>query len=354
VEGFIRCDPFGKGNPKRLHVVFSPGLNMIFRSDYLANVTPEGILPVFPVRCFKTPGRVIGRGYFERYEEGNDSIDGKYNSVEYRDRMSSNPIAGIHEDVLADELSDEDVVLEPGKVFKLKAEKTLKDFIEFLAMPDLNSRTVELLNQNLQMLQMRTGISSASQGELKGVPQSNTATGVNQIISRGAVLLKWPITQIKNDLEKPVEYAVHLNYANQDDDETFVWGEGKDAELINIKANDVKGLRANVSLSLTQSQNQTKLQSAQAAIGIAATYSTLPEIEKTAQRRLFVQAIKSLGFDDADKIIRDAIVNPAEILNLLPPELKPVFEQFLASQRAVPQASNGAADAPVTESAPSV
>ena len=63
----------------------------------------------------------------------------------------------------------------------------------------LNFQKMYRLHQMTQMNQMRSGISSASQGELKGVPESNTATGVNQIISRGAVLVKWPIDQMKKD-----------------------------------------------------------------------------------------------------------------------------------------------------------
>jgi hypothetical protein len=33
---------------------------------------------------------------------------------------------------------------------------------------------------------------------------------------------------MKTDLERPVEFAVHLHYANHDHDESFAWGEGKD------------------------------------------------------------------------------------------------------------------------------
>ncbi|WP_035613326.1 hypothetical protein [Haloferula sp. BvORR071] len=91
------------------------------------------------------------------------------------------------------------------------------------------------------------------------------------------------------------------------EDEVFTWGEGKDAELLEIKAGDVRGLRTNVSLVLTQSQNLQRLEAAKTAIQIALQYVAVPEADKPALRRLFVQALSSMGFNDADRIIRKAV-----------------------------------------------
>jgi hypothetical protein len=332
VEGFLRCVPLGDGRTVRVACVFSPTLRILFHCEYLANVTPDGLLPVFPVRCFKTAGRITGKGYFEKYEDANNAVDGQYNAVTYRNRKSAEVLKGIHRSALADELEGQDLVLDPDKLFELAEDKKMEDFIEYSVIPSNDNRSVELLNQMTQMNQMRSGITSAAQGEMKGVPSANTATGTNQIISRGAVLVKWPITQMKTDLERPVEFAVHLHYANHDHDESFAWGEGKDAELLHVKAGDVKGLRAKVTLTLTQSQSQTKLESSQIGIGIGAQYAQLPETEKTSQRRLYVQALAALGFNDADRIIREAAVTPEGILAMLPPEMQPVFQAFLQSQ----------------------
>jgi hypothetical protein len=214
VEGFLRCDPFKTGKVLRLHVIFSPMLNAMFHCDYLANVTPAGILPVFPIRCFKIANRIIGRGYFERYEDAGNAIDGQYNAVTYRNRMGAEVIKGFHRTALANEAEGEDLILSPEKLYELKEDKTLADLISFATIPDSNNRAVELMNQMLQLAQMRTGITSAAQGELKGVPNANTATGVRQLTSRGAVLLKWPIDQVTDDLTPIVELAVHLHYAN--------------------------------------------------------------------------------------------------------------------------------------------
>lgn len=352
VEGFFRCNPFGAGHndPKRIRVVFSPDLNLTLEADYLANVTPGAIVPVFPVRCFKIPKRLIARGYFEVCEKLNDNIDGCYNASVYADRMARWPISGGDDDALElDEgYAEEDLAMEPGKRFKVKPNRRLDEAFQFVQLPDTTGKTKELMDQALQAGQTRLGITSASQGDLAGLPESNTATGVNQIVSRGAVLVKWPIDQIKRDLEKCVDYGVQLNYANLDMEEVFTWGEGREAQIVKIKPGDVAGLRLNVTLTLTQSQSQEKYQAAQGAIAAAAQYAALPEIEKQSQRPLFVQVIKTLGWDDAEEIIRSPIVSPVEIMALLPPESQGMFANFLA-EMGIPlpvEAGGGVSGAP--------
>jgi hypothetical protein len=341
VEGFFRCAPLGNGRVIRVACVFSPTLRIMFHCEYLANVTPRGMLPVFPVRCFKTPGRITGKGYFEKYEDANTAVDGQYNSVTLHNRKASEVIKGIHRSALENGLKRKNIVLDPDTVFELAEDKNITDFVQFAVIPDNENRSVELLNQMTQMNQARSGITSAAQGELKGMPSSNTAAGVNQIVSRGAVLVKWPIDQMKTDVTAPVSFAVHCHYANHDHDETFTWGEGKDAELLELKKADVKNLRAKVTLTMSQSQGQEKLQSSQVGIAIASQYALLPETEKTSQRRLYIQALAALGFQDADRIIREAAVTPEGILAILPPDLQAAFQAFLQSAAIAPAPDAG-------------
>jgi hypothetical protein len=331
VEGFIRCDPFQTGKPIRLHVIFSPAYRILFNVDYLANVTPEGMLPVVPVRIHKEAGKICGMGWFQKYENANNAVDRQYNAVTKRNAESSSVISGLQPDALADKSQAKNFKMDPTKPLTLAPGKTITEALSFTAIPDVNERSVDLMNQMLQMNQMRSGITSAAQGELKGVPNASTATGVRDLQSRGAILLKSQIDEATTDVERLVEYNVLLIYANQDHDETFAWGEGTSTELLEIKAGDVKGLRMNVTLTLVQAQNAQKLQNAQAAISLFMQWIQVPEPEKPAARAAFVQAIASLGFRNAEDIIRKAAVDPAGVLALIPPEMAPIVEQAFVS-----------------------
>lgn len=352
VEGFVRINVLG-GNtpPARIHVVFSQDLRMLFKADYLANVTPSGILPVFPIRAHKKPRRIFGRGYFEKFKEDNDAVDRHHNTVTHKNHLQSTVITCIQPDALLDESEGKDGLLDISKPLVLKSGKTAADLISFAVMPQLNGTSDQLLNQRMQMAQMKSGITSAAQGELKGVPTASTATGVMQMQSRGALLQKEQVDKISADIEKCVEYCVHLNYANLDQEEVFTWGEAGDSQLFRIKPGDVQGLRMNVSLTMVQAQNQAKFQSAQAGIDVVMKYVGLPEHEKESARMLFIEALTMLGFNEAQDIIRQPIVDPASLLALLPPEqAAQVQAAFIQSGLiALPSPVTDAPDAPVTQ-----
>lgn len=351
VEGFIRMDPFKTGKPIRMHVIFSQQLNILFRVDYLANVTPSGMLPVFPVRILKIANRIFGVGYFEKYENSNNAVDRQHNAVTYRNRQGATIYTAFQPDALMDGGKDRNFLVDPSNPFELAPGKTIADLVQFATMPDMNGRSIELMNQQMQMAQMRSGITSAAQGELKGVPNAATATGVNQLQSRGAILLKDPIDRATLDIRACVEFNVHQIYANQDHDETFTWGEGEAAELLTIQSGDVQGLRVNVSLTLVQAQNQSKLQNGQLAATAMGQYALLPETEKASQRELYIQIVSSLGFNNAGEIVRKAAVDPAGIIGMLPPEIAAIVEQALVQagvmEGATPPGEPGEA-APVT------
>jgi len=334
VEGYLRCDPFGNGKPIRIYVVFCPELYLIFKLDYLANVTPSAMLPVIPVRCYRIPGRVAGVGYLERYDETNDFVDSEFNAIIYHDRMASSPPGGYHEDAVEEDLDDENITLSPNKLWKLAPDRSIEDFIQFARIPDVSNRAESLMNIGMQVSQLRTGITSAAQGELKGIPQASTATGVKQVVSRGATLLKWPIDSMKGDLTKVVSYAVYLLYANQNAAETFAWGEGKDLELIEIEPGDVRGMQMNVSFVMSQTQNMEKLETVNTAINLLIQYIQIPEQEKGAARPLFVKAIHALGFNDADEMIREPVTSAEGLAQMLPENLQQPFMQWLASAQA--------------------
>ena len=340
VEGYLRCDPRGTGKLSRIHVIFAPDMNILFAVDYLGVITPGALMAVFPVRIDKIPNRVFGRGYFEKYENPNNAIDRQYNCVTYRNRTGAHVHTAFQPEALKDGGEGRETLLDPTVPYVLAPDKTIDDLIGFKVAPENNNTSVTLLNQTLQMIQMRSGITSAAQGELKGVPSSNTATGTRDLQSRGATIIKDPISQQISDIRDIVDYAVHVLYANQDKDETFTWSDGRESKLLTIEASKVLGLRSHVTLTLVQAQNQAKLQSAMTAIDVVTKYILVPEVDKMAARSAFVQALAAVGFNNADDIIRKAAVTPEAILALCPPEMAPAVQAaFVQAGIMAPPAS---------------
>lgn len=348
-EGFVRMDPIGDGKPRRMFVVYDRNGQKLLKADYLANITPKGILPIHPIRIYRLPGRAYGKGIYERYEHLTNDVDGFYNSLAVRAQYTK-PILGRDKSVIEYDEEEDIEELEIRKPVELKTGKKLSDYLQFLSLPETGGDINSLLQQIVQIGQMRTGISAASQGELSSVPDNSTATGIQQLQSRAVTLLKWPINDAKRDCLPGMSYGVRLLLSNQDIGETFIWGEGETAELIEITPERIHNLEIDVKLSMSQTQNLESSQNTQQAIQVVMQYLSVPEPEKQALRPLFVQAVKSLGFDHADQFLRDAIFDPMQIAAMLPPEIAAMWQAFVSQmQSAQPaQAPAQAPDQPAT------
>lgn len=321
VEGYILADVLGAGRTSRVCIVFPPAHeDWIVWADYLANISPGAELPVHVAVWEPVPHKLYGRGFFAKYAYVQTGCDELWNQVQFRNAMHANPITAIRPGNLERDEDDGELVLRPGLAITPKGSNRLGDCIEFAQLPDLDDRSMELFQVGMQLAQLRSGISSASQGDLSALPENNTATGIRSLMSRAAVLLKKPVRRMRRSKGRAFSYAVRLFYANFDREEAFVWGEGRNAELVRMTPEKIANLDLDVRMLLTQEQNQTKLEGAQVASGLIGQWLQVPEAEKAAVRPLFLQAIKALEFDQADEIVRQPMVKIEDCIGLLSPE----------------------------------
>lgn len=331
IEGYLRVDITGRQQqaPANVYIVFCPEIDLILKVDYLANTTPGGDLPVHAHTIERLPYRIVGRGFFEHLELAQTMVDDAFNRINWHDRKRSNPLTGLDKSQLMQEDEDEDAPFNDERPVNLKPDARLDHYIQFKDYPDLSSRTSEMLHLVTQMVQLRKGITAASQGDLTGSPETNTATGIRQLISRSAVLLKCPIDDLKRSFTRDLLYTVKLLYENFDRDEAFVYGEGESMQLMELREEQVRDLEIDIEILLTQAQNQFKLENARAGIELFNAYSQLPEVEKQHGRTLWMQALRALDFADADQIIRPASVDMESAMSILPPEVQQQLMQIM-------------------------
>jgi hypothetical protein len=352
VEGYVRADVFGTGTESRICIVFPPvSEDWIIWCDYLSNLSPKAELPVKVHVWEHVPHRLYGRGFFGKYSYIQTGSDDLWNQVNYRNRMHANPVVGYHPENLISDEDDPDLVLRPNVALKLQPNKKLGDVLEVFQLPDMDNRSMELFQVGMQMAQLRSGITSASQGDLSAVPENNTATGIRSLMSRAAVLLKKPIRNLRRSLGREFSYAVKIFYSNFNREEAFAWGEGENAEMLQMTPEMVRDLDIDVRMLLTQEQNQTKLEGSQVAMGLGNSYAVLPEIEKLAQRDLYVQAVKALEFDRAEDIIRQAAPTIEDCISILPPDQGQRLQQLLGLEQQMQQQMQPAMAAPTEDPA---
>jgi hypothetical protein len=157
----------------------------------------------------------------------------------------------------------------------------------------------------IQVIQVRSGITSAAQGEVSSLPSTSTATGIESILQSASTLARLPMNCVKGGLERSLLYAIKLIYANMSVQETFTYLEG-DSQLSGmLDPSLVKHLDMNVRLLLTRFKQRENVEAAEKAITLVISqYLPLAESEKGPVRPLFIQSVKGLGFDQADTIVR--------------------------------------------------
>jgi len=306
-ECYCRADVMDDMKMRRVQIVLCPSIEMILSVDYIANVTPDGRLPFTVIRSNPVKNRWYGRGFLETLEPAQTFIDRTFNQVIVRNDLSANPAGGYDESALADAgeaMEGDTYQLRPGKYEKLARGKKMSDFLSHVVVPDMDERTWQLMQFVIQVIQVRTGVTSAAQGEVSAMPSTATATGIESILQSASTLAKLPMLFLRDDLESALHYATELIFANFDGDEVFTYFEGDEAAVGALTAEQSRDISVNVRMLMTRLRQREMREASQMAIKDLMAYLQFPEEEKTNARQLFVQSIKGLGIDNADQIVR--------------------------------------------------
>jgi hypothetical protein len=305
------------GRPTRILLIVALAARKAVYAEYLGNVFPKAKLPFFDIRAVPVKNRWYGRGMFELYSYAQEFIERQLNYVAHRNRYHANPIKGIRKDNIENVAEGEDIPLAPDAVIELKQGKSLKETIEFMEFPDLDSRTWDLMQMMMQTVQLRSGVTTAAQGGVEALPQNSTATGINAILNSGNVLSRLPIRHIRRSLEQATFFALKLIYTNLDEQESFTYLEGENAKVLSLTREQVFNLDFDVRLTMNRFRQREQAESAQMAIQTIGQYLMTPEEEKGPVRQLYVDVMKAFGIDDAERIVRQPLPPPPQ--GALPP-----------------------------------
>jgi hypothetical protein len=188
----------------------------------------------------------------------------------------------------------------------------------------MDKNSWELLNYVTDRVDQRTGATKAAKGEVSAMPSGATATAFEGAMQQAAMLAKLPIYHLRQSIEKDLEYAAMLICSNLDTDEVFQYFDGDQMKTEIMKVEAIRDLKIHIRLLMTRFRQREMRESSELAIKDAMTYLQVPEPEKAPMRILFIQAIKGLGFDNADAIIRPPIQQAPTVLG---PDGQPVQSQ---------------------------
>ena len=176
VECWIKRDVLGLGTPQEFCLFVEPETKTAIYYEYVAKITPDNQIPYTSIAIGRAKNRWWGPNLPEKINIYQEYVDRQFNSESYRNELSANPIIGVKPQALQDE--PDDIEIHAGKIFELKDQNQLQDFIEFGQIPAADIKTQELLDFIFGMVQLWLGVSNMAQGDYQALAPANTATGV--------------------------------------------------------------------------------------------------------------------------------------------------------------------------------
>ena len=306
VEAYFRFDARGDGRACRVFLMLAYDFDVPVFWDYIANVTPTGRYPFEAVVMNQEPHRWYGRSWFKKFEKFQRLIDKLLNQVLYRNELAANPVLFRRKEAVLQWQDDQPFEIGPDKVFDLNDGYSAGDALQSAMIPELDEQTKVLLEMVISTWRMRSGISVASQGTFGTLPSERTATGVTQIMSSGALLLKPQVMDVKEGLEAVLRQLVEYQYAFQETDETFTCMEGDSRVMATLHAREGRNLDFKVELTMTSGKQARSFDSAKLAVDFFGKFLAVPDAYKPVAAPLFTTVYKSLEIDNADDYFQQA------------------------------------------------
>ena len=319
LECWMRRDVLGTGTPQEFCIFIDPETEKPIYYEFVAKLTPDNQIPYTSVSIGKERNRWCGRSLPERVRSFQEYIDKQFNSQSYRNELAANPVIGVNPQAVEDE--PEDVELHAGKIFELKDQYNIDDFLQFSAIPNVDVRTQELIDFIFGIVQLWLGVSNMAQGDYQALAPANTATGVEATLREASKIGRRWMRRIVRGFEEHLTKLVQVSMATMDEEEVFEYMEG-DVRAFGVMTPDaIRNIGINTKVILSQDQGQRAIEKANLALQTQDRYFQSPPEMRPFIRPMLKRILDAMGFERTDELLpQEAPPDPkteAEIAKML-------------------------------------
>ena len=319
LECWVKRDVLGTGHPQEFCVFIDPETKKPLYYEYVAKLTPDNRRPYSVVSIGRERNRWCGPSLPERIKIFQDYIDRQFNAQSYRNELAANPIVGVNAQAVEDE--PEDVELHAGKIFQLKDQYTIDDFINFAAVPNVDTRTQDLIDFVFGIVQLWLGVSNMAQGDYQALAPANTATGVEATLREASKIGRRWMRRIVRGYEDHITKLVQVAMATFDEEEAYEYLEGDVRELAVMSPEMIEKIDINVRVVLSQDQGQRAIEKATLALQTQERFFQSPPEMRPFMRPMLKRILDAMGFENTEELLPpEAPADPkteAEIMKMM-------------------------------------
>lgn len=352
------------GPESRIFLCYAEESQQLIWMEYLSQISPRGQAPIHITAINRVPGRAYGRGFYEIFEMVAEMLDKSICGIIYRNEYHAN----VHKFITKkakEAMNGEPMVIGPDKWIPLETkDQPMGDQFYLMALPDMDSRTWDLVELCMQLIQTESGVSNASQGDMSSLPSNGTATGVNSLLESSSVLHQYTLNEIKDGLEKGLKFSIECVYFYQDQDETFAYLEGdsgaieeqqaakeqlgqvaggipKETGVMTLaQANALADMPMNVQILLSRAKSQQLREAAMAVYPQIADFLTRPPQHQKYLRPAIEEYIKTVEIPNPQRMLPsvEEIERQIQALAEQPPEDVQASERINFNYKDAPPA----------------
>lgn len=319
VECWVKRDVLGIGTPQEFCLFIEPETKTAIYYEYVAKITPDNQIPYTTIAIGRAKNRWWGPSLPEKIHVYQEYVDKQFNSESYRNELAANPIIGVNPQALQDE--PDDIEIHAGKIFELKDQNQLSDFIEFGQIPAADIKTQELLDFVFGMVQLWLGVSNMAQGDYQALAPANTATGVEATLREASKIGRRWMRRIVRGLESHLTKMVKLAMATLDQEEVFEYTEGDVSSFATMSPEMIKNLEVNALVVLSQDQGQRAIEKANLALQTQERYFSYPPEMRPFARPMLKRILDAMGYENSEELLpQEAPADPrqeAEMMKLM-------------------------------------
>jgi len=301
VECWIKRDVLGTGTPQEFCVFIEPETKTAIYYEYMAKMTPDNRLPFTTIAIGRAKNRWWGPSLPEKINIYQEFVDKQFNSEAHRNELSANPIITVNPQALEDE--PDDIEIHAGKIFQLKDQNQLADFIEFSQIPSQDAKTQELIDFVFGMVQLWLGVSNMAQGDYQALAPANTATGVEATLNEASKIGRRWMRRIVRGLESHLTKMVKLTMTTLDQEEVFEYNEGDVSAFAQMSPDMIKDLEVNCIVVLSQDQGQRAMEKANLALQTQERYFNYPPELRSFTRPMLKRILDAMGYENSDELL---------------------------------------------------
>ncbi len=279
-EFYLWFDVYGDGVQRNIMLVADRNTRAPIFYDHVANVTTDGLRPIEIVRINPVEDRWYGMGVMELFESYQTIIDLLVNRWNFSQSRAGrvdfwDPSATLEGD------RDPNLRLNWGGTYSVKAGRDVEKVLKSVYLNDIKFDQIQAQIQFfVQLLLNESGVATANDGQAAGMESSELATGIIESTKSGDELFKPIIQDLTPSLTALVNREINVTLANLNPVECFRYLKGDTMGIDRITPDDVRGLKYECTISLTQHKNAEIIAlSGQAAALVEKFYSLPPEIQ---------------------------------------------------------------------------